>query len=108
MIPIPVAYAMMKDNTTSARCRSGPVSAQVCKGCRNIIELQPPPCMASCYGYINIYIYSDIRECGSTLYVGMAQGVSFSLYISIGAMFQNMQKASGRRLRRAEYRTVLL
>ena len=23
----------------------------------------------------------DIRECGSTLYVGMAQGVLFSLYI---------------------------
>ena len=24
-----------------------------------------------------------IRDCGSTLYVGMAQGVSFSLYIGI-------------------------
>ena len=33
-----------------------------------------------------------IRECGSTLYVGMAQGVSFSLYIGIGAKFENTQK----------------
>ena len=29
-----------------------------------------------------------IRECGSTLYVGMAQGVSFSPYIGIGAKFE--------------------
>ena len=35
-----------------------------------------------------------IRECGSTLYVGIAQGVSFSLYIGIGAKFQNMQKTA--------------
>ena len=49
-----------------------------------------------------------IRECGSTLYVGMAQGVSFSLYIGIGARFENTQKTSERRLRTAEYRTVLL
>ena len=33
-----------------------------------------------------------IRECGSTLYVGMAQGVSFFLCIGIGVQFQNMQK----------------
>ena len=64
--------------------------------------------------YIYIYIYivqqSDIsiRECGSTLYVGMAQGVSFSLYIGIGAKFENTQKIGERRLRTAEYRTVLL
>ena len=49
-----------------------------------------------------------IRECGSTLYVGMAQGVSFSLYIGIGAKFQNTQKTGERRLRTAECRTVLL
>ena len=49
-----------------------------------------------------------IRECGSTLYVGMAQGVSFSLYIGIGAKFENTQKTGERRLRTAEYRTVLL
>ena len=55
--------------------------------------------MASC---------SYIRECGSTLYVGMAQGVSFSLYIGIGAKFENTQKTGERRLRTAEYRTVLL
>ena len=48
------------------------------------------------------------RECGSTLYVGMAQGVSFSLYIGIGAEFENTQKTGERRLRTAEYRTVLL
>ena len=51
---------------------------------------------------------SVIRECGSTLYVGMAQGVSFSLYIGIGAKFENTQKTGERRLRTAEYRTVLL
>ena len=50
----------------------------------------------------------SIRECGSTLYVGMAQGVSFSLYIGIGAKFENTQKTGERRLRTAEYRTVLL
>ena len=54
-------------------------------------------------GHMNL-----IRECGSTLYVGMAQGVSFSLYIGIGAKFENMQKTGERRLCRAEYRTVLL
>ena len=65
--------------------------------------------------YDNIYIYVDtrhtamlyIRECGSTLYVGMAQGVSFSLYIGIGAKFENTKKTGERRLRTAEYRTVL-
>ena len=54
------------------------------------------------------YIYIIIRECGSTLYVGMAQGVSLSLYIGIGAKFENTQKTGERRLRTAEYRTVLL
>ena len=54
------------------------------------------------------YTILFIRECGSTLYVGMAQGVSFSLYIGIGAKFQNTQKTGERRLRTAEYRTVLL
>ena len=49
-----------------------------------------------------------IRECSSTLYVGMAQGVSFSLYIGTGAKFENMQKTGERRLRKTEYRTVLL
>ena len=49
-----------------------------------------------------------IRECGSTLYVGMAQGVSLSLYIGIGAKFENTQKTGERRLRTAEYRTLLL
>ena len=49
-----------------------------------------------------------IRECGSTLYVGMAQGVSLSLYIGIGAKFENTQKTGERRLCTAEYRTVLL
>ena len=52
--------------------------------------------------------WTPIRECGSTLYVGMAQGVSFSLYIGIGAKFENTQKTGERRLRTAEYRTVLL
>ena len=54
------------------------------------------------------YLSRHIRECGSTLYVGMAQGVSFSLYIGIGAKFENTQKTGERRLRTAEYRTVLL
>ena len=53
-------------------------------------------------------IHVIIRECGSTLYVGMAQGVSLSLYIGIGAKFENTQKNGERRLRTAEYRTVLL
>ena len=53
-------------------------------------------------------IHIRIRECGSTLYVGMAQGISFSLYIGIGAKFENTQKTGERRLRTAEYRTVLL
>ena len=35
---------------------------------------------------------SCIRECGSTLYVGVAQGVSFFIYVGIEAKFQNMQK----------------
>ena len=50
----------------------------------------------------------SIRECGSTLYVGMAQGVSLSLYIGIVAKFENTQKTGERRLRTAEYRTILL
>ena len=56
----------------------------------------------------NIILHLSIRECGSTLYVGVAQGVSFSLYIGIGAKFENTQKTGERRLRTAEYRTVLL
>ena len=47
-------------------------------------------------------------ECGNTLYVGMAHGVSFSLYIGIGAKLENTQKTGERRLRTTEYRTVLL
>ena len=49
--------------------------------------------------------YQRVR---STLYVGMARGVSFSLYIGIGAKFENTQKTGERRLRTAEYRTVLV
>ena len=49
-----------------------------------------------------------IRECSSTLYVGMTQGVSFSLYIDVEAKFENSQKTDERRLHRAKYRTVLL
>ena len=61
------------------------------------------------YDYTTLSVMlSDIRECGSTLYVGLAQGVSFSLYIGIGAKFENTQKTGERRLRTAEYRTVLL
>ena len=60
------------------------------------------------YLYVYTHVQYSIRECGSTLYVGMAQGVSFSLYIGIGAKFENTQKTGERRLRTAEYRTVLL
>ena len=56
----------------------------------------------------NLLSQKYIRECGSTLYVGMAQGVSFPLYIGIGAKFENTQKTGERRLPTAEYRTVLL
>ena len=56
----------------------------------------------------NTTVASRIRECGSTLYVGMAQGVSFSLYIGIEAKFENTQKTGKRRLRTAEDRMVLL
>ena len=51
---------------------------------------------AALYTYIII-----IRECGSNLYVGVAQGVSFSLYIGIGAKFENTQKTGERRLRQS-------
>ena len=61
------------------------------------LQLHFPPCFR-CH----------IREYGSTLYVGMAQGVSLSLYIGIGAKFENTQTTGERRLRTAEYRTVLL
>ena len=37
--------------------------------------------------YLNL-----IRECYRTLYVGMAQGVSFSLYIGIGAKLEIRRK----------------
>ena len=37
-----------------------------------------------------------------------AQGVSFPVYIGIGAKFENTQKTGERRLHTAEYRTVLL
>ena len=62
------------------------------------------------YSQLELVVYASplIRECGSTLYVGMAQGVSFALYIGIGAKFENTQKTGERRLRTAEYRTVLL
>ena len=66
-------------------------------------------CKASANPHTGLcYACLYIRECGSILYVGMAEGVSFSLYIGIGAKFQNTQKTDERRLRRAEYRTVLL
>ena len=39
-----------------------------------------------------MYLYEEvvifIRECSSTLHVGMAQGVLLSLYIGIGVKFQ--------------------
>ena len=62
-----------------------------------------PQCFHIQQGSVHcMYVYS------STLYVGMAQGVSFPLYIGIGAKFQNTQKTGERRLHRAEYRTALL
>ena len=64
--------------------------------------------LVNCTERVNKRCIYNIRECGSTLYVGMAQGVSFSLYIGIGAKFENTPKTGERRLRTAEYRTVLL
>ena len=37
----------------------------------------------------SVLLQQYISECGSTLYVGMALVISFSLYIGIGATFQN-------------------
>ena len=65
-------------------------------------------CSIACQIHVVWLHVTNIRECGSTLYVGMAQGVSLSLYIGIGAKFGNTQKTAERRLRTAEYRTVLL
>ena len=62
----------------------------------------------SIHAQLSLPSICNIRECGSTLYVGMVQGVSSSLYIGIGAKFQNTQEIGERRLRTAEYRTVLL
>ena len=42
------------------------------------------------------------------LSIYLSQGVSFSLYIGIGAKFENTQKTAERKLHTAEYRTVLL
>ena len=45
------------------------------------------PFQGGIYPYVQLYTHSNkskiIRECGSSLYVGMAQGVSFSLRIYI-------------------------
>ena len=45
------------------------------------------PFQGGIYPYVQLYTHSNqskiIREYSSTLYVGMAQGVSFSLYIAI-------------------------
>ena len=56
----------------------------------------------------SIHSYHFCRKFLIFFYVGMAQGVSLSLYIGIGAKFENTQKTGERRLRTAEYRTVLL
>ena len=53
-------------------------------------------------------VANAISESAVALYVGMAQDVSFSLYIGIGAKFKNTQKTGETRLCTAEYRTVLL
>ena len=58
--------------------------------------------MLAIYSHVCSQYVKYIRECGSTLYVEMAQGVSLSLYIGIGAKFENMQKTGERRLRTAE------
>ena len=49
-----------------------------------------------------------IRECGSTLYVGMVRVVSFSLYIGIGAKFRNRLKTAKTNLCRVKDRTAML
>ena len=51
---------------------------------------------------------SYIRECGSTLYVGMVRVVSFSLYIGIGAKFRNRLKTAKTSLCRVKDRTAML
>ena len=53
------------------------------------MQLFQPSYILEAYSHFHM---CSIRECGSTLYVGMAQGVSFSLYIGIGAKFENTQK----------------
>ena len=55
----------------------------------------------------NVAHYS-IRECGSTLYVGMVRVVSFSLYIGIGAKFRNRLKTAKTSLCRVKDRTAML
>ena len=64
-------------------------------------------CVYVC-GYICHEQDKSIFGHGFMFVLEMAQGVSLSLYIGIGAKFENTQKTGERRLRTAEYRTVLL
>ena len=61
----------------------------------------------TCATYIDCSKIS-IRECGSTLYVGMIRVVSFSLYIGIGAKFRNRLKTAKTSLCRVKDRTAML
>ena len=51
---------------------------------------------------------SCIRECGSTLYVGMVRVVSFSLYMGIGAKSQNRLATAKTSPYRAKHTTDIL
>ena len=55
-----------------------------------------------------VQCYACIRECGSTLYVGMVRVVSFFLYIGIGAKFRNRLKTAKTSLCRVKDRTAML
>ena len=58
---------------------------------------------------VSTSIHTHISESAVALSsVGMAQGVSFSLYIGIGAKFQNTQNTGEKRLCRAKYRMASL
>ena len=89
----------LQDKTVSNHCSlfvcGHTIVCMLCSIYWRAIASQP----SHAYGREILYLYIYIRECGSTPYVGMAQGVSFSLYIGIGAKFQNTQKTGERRLR---------
>ena len=54
-------------------------------------------CAKLVHVWLCTYVCADVRECGSTLYVGMAQGVRLPYTcIGIGVKFQNTHKKTAK------------